>query len=1245
MINVKTIKEEDFKLISSKNKNSYKEEKIYPNAKSVSLETQYLYQERTIIETIIITLEYISENNIHYVWVVRQTFNRFKLLLNYIELRLPERKYNKSIKKLFKKDGKTSSLTKEKKLEKLPKNYFDLFYLVYETGYRALKRMKHEILINFINLITKSYLINYYYVKVFFEISVHSFVDYNNGLKPFEGQIIKRSEYAIWQSTLIEIFSFMKCICYTGYVKYWFLLKPDMICYLDDSRSYLGKGTFWFDNNTTLEKIKNGLVLKNSMNKLLLIFEESFQKNLWYKQIKWRISNFKKNFVENPFESFVLAKNKCKCVWFVDGSDYFSHLHDKLLSAKETVYITDWWMSPELFLTRPIDTNLYKNLKPGESLNLVNPKNLSRLCDILNYIANNGVKVYILLYDEISLALTINSKHTKNFLLKLNDTNIKILRHPKRGIDLLWSHHEKLVIIDQKYAYVGGLDLCWGRYDLNSHPIYEKKNKNDIYYFPGIEYSNARKKDFENVPRYLKEGQKRSSSTRLPWHDVHSFIEGPAVLDVAKHFVERWNFSKAKEKDEGIVEVKTKYENTILKFLPKPKKNAVDYFNLGKIKSFLFGKKKVGNILNNNHIMDNNNNVNDDNNYSNANLINNDGTNNRIIHEEGTAENDEEENFDSVVKKLSFHNLILATTVKKPNRFIDRLKEIQKRSRENEKKQELKKKETKIIEDLNDSSIIENNDDVYDEVENKKTAITMNLNDLELSENKKSENNKINENNNTTYRMNTKIPSSNSSDNSSNNNNSISNSNNSINKNNGNFRNNIDISPENNINNINNNNKSILKPNPNKNPIFIPKGSINQNNIKTIKGIRWLDILKEGFKQKYNKMLLAGKNQNKEDVVEILTNYVNLQSYNVKFSQNENPMRCQCLRSLSQWSGGLKKTEHSILNAYYYLIEKSEHYIYIENQFFISKSFTDDELKSHNTNVSNLIVNEIALKICDRILRAHYEGKKFRVIIFIPLLPGFPGEIHNSSTLQIILKYTYKTISRNKGLSLIEKLKNLLDMSDPDLFKKYIGFYSLRNHALVNNIPVTELIYIHSKLIIVDDKYVLMGSANINDRSMVGDRDSEFAIIFKDEEVAQNFNSTMDGYDFKCSNFAKSLRVNLWKEHLGIEDNDVKNIDLLNDPLTDEVWEFIKKRAKINTDIYRELFKCYPDDNYKFFKNIPKKEKQTEKNLKILRDKYEKLKGNIKGHIVEFPLDFLANEILERSFFSAEMLVPIKNFV
>lgn len=53
---------------------------------------------------------------------------------------------------------------------------------------------------------------------------------------------------------------------------------------------------------------------------------------------------------------------------------------------------------------------------------------------------------------------------------------------------------------------------------------------------------------------------------------------------------------------------------------------------------------------------------------------------------------------------------------------------------------------------------------------------------------------------------------------------------------------------------------------------------------------------------------------------------------------------CQVLRSAAEWSVGLdNKVENSILKAYYNLIDNSKHYILIENQFFISKSFTDDE--------------------------------------------------------------------------------------------------------------------------------------------------------------------------------------------------------------------------------------------------------------------------------------------------------------
>ena len=35
---------------------------------------------------------------------------------------------------------------------------------------------------------------------------------------------------------------------------------------------------------------------------------------------------------------------------------------------------------------------------------------------------------------------------------------------------------------------------------------------------------------------------------------------------------------------------------------------------------------------------------------------------------------------------------------------------------------------------------------------------------------------------------------------------------------------------------------------------------------------------------------------------------------------------------------------------------------------------------------------------------------------------------------------------------------------------------------------------------IVDDRIVLIGSANINDRSLMGDRDSEIAIITRDRD-------------------------------------------------------------------------------------------------------------------------------------------------
>lgn len=48
---------------------------------------------------------------------------------------------------------------------------------------------------------------------------------------------------------------------------------------------------------------------------------------------------------------------------------------------------------------------------------------------------------------------------------------------------------------------------------------------------------------------------------------------------------------------------------------------------------------------------------------------------------------------------------------------------------------------------------------------------------------------------------------------------------------------------------------------------------------------------------------------------------------------------------------------------------------------------------------------------------------------------------------------------------------------------------------------VTEELYIHAKLLIADDRVVIMGSANLNDRSQCGDRDSEIAMITEDKDM------------------------------------------------------------------------------------------------------------------------------------------------
>ena len=390
--------------------------------------------------------------------------------------------------------------------------------------------------------------------KEFFNISSASFNQYNEGIKPFEGYVYKKAD----PQCLRKAFSIVcYCIEYFAFAQYnlrWIVVKDDCVYYMDKSNSENGKNVYFFDNETIVNLNETVVNITNVSRSLILKFKTVFEANIWYNEIKKRIDKMKDILANNPYKSFTNMKTGNKAHWFSDGEKYFADLSEKLMEAKESIFMTDWWMSPELWLVRPVQMNSYLSLAYLKRSRKENPP-YSRLMDILYQCANRGVKIYIQLFGENSV-LTLDSVHTQNTLTALHP-NIHVVRHPFNNIAFLWSHHEKLVIIDQIIGYVGGLDLCWGRFDTNEHPIYEPENNtNDPQYlFPGIDYSNARIRDFNKVYDYLKESSIRGKETRMPWHDVHCRIIGPAVSDIARHFVERWNFTKFGT-GEGITDIK-----------------------------------------------------------------------------------------------------------------------------------------------------------------------------------------------------------------------------------------------------------------------------------------------------------------------------------------------------------------------------------------------------------------------------------------------------------------------------------------------------------------------------------------------------------------------------------------------------------------------------------------------------------------------------------------------------------------
>lgn len=324
--------------------------------------------------------------------------------------------------------------------------------------------------------------------------------------------------------------------------------------------------------------------------------------------------------------------------------------------------------------------------------------------------------------------------------------------------------------------------------------------------------------------------------------------------------------------------------------------------------------------------------------------------------------------------------------------------------------------------------------------------------------------------------------------------------------------------------------------------------------------------------------------------------------------------RAQVVRSVGRWSAGTK-TEASPHQMYCELIQESIRFVYIENQFFCSGMEGDP-----------VIGNRVIEALARRVIKAHESQEPFHIIIVLPLLPALEASLAAANVSQPLFQVMYAQYHTLRSFK--EHLKS--QGVDAD---KYVSIFGLRTHGVLPDAGLsTEQVYVHSKSMVVDDDIAVVGSANMNDRSLLGMRDSEMNIVM--EDVASSTKSPTDTQrGAMAGGVAANLRKALFAQHLGWSFEEVD--DIYEDPVAVETLVEMKRIARRNTQIYEDLFGALPSDKVKTWADlaawrggsgggdVTKQPEDSEHARAEL--------GKVQGHLVEFPLNFLISEDLAPS--------------
>ncbi|CAF3996900.1 unnamed protein product [Rotaria sordida] len=903
-------------------------------------------------------------------------------------------------------------------------------------------------------------------VREFFEVSPLSFV-YGLAVSLKEGSIAKRSNDDFRGRSVFIRAPFICDKLKFHHGQKWFVLKDSYFVYMNPGSALVGfpmlvDKAFSIEQGFRKTSTNNGIRIKNLQRSMIIKFEKEDERDIWFDYLM-NVKN-KSLFIEqHPFNSYAPKRQQQYARWFVNGQLYMEAVAKAILAAREEIFITDWWLSPEIMLIRPCD---------DDSM---------RLDNLLGKRAEEGIRVYVMIFKDIVQVVGLNSLHTKLKLIAKspNKKNIKVIRHPNHSVvpgtesSFLYSHHEKTVIIDQRIAFIGGIDLCWGRWDTDEHRLIDLGDENIM------ELKLLNEKGDQSEEEAPKEEAAVATTEKMAENAIAGNINPSRAIskelsNQAKHDEEKQSLLKSNQ-NQNLNDQKLKNNNNLTK-----SSGVTDFRSaLNRTEMRLLAEEE--NAGQRPHI--------------------NKKKWKQIIKKVRKNENEDSTDEDEEVPQEPIDE--------KPKTIIGVTPVVDKKSRYFMGKDYSNSYEK-------DFEFIEKFDEDYID---RKLHPRMPWHDEALVVTGEAA-------------------------------------------------------------------RDCARH-------FIQRWNIHKAD-------------KFRFNESYPYILPKGYDDNELFDSSMLSQIL---------GENQKLIRvdAQCVRSVSFWSCGTRTVEHSIQNAYIHMIDSAQHFIYIENQFFISIA--------QDTTIKNLIGDALYR----RIARASINKEKFRVYVVVPLLPGFS----NVNAVQAVLYFIMRSI--NKGeTSLYERLRRD-GISNPE---DYITFYGMRNWDILMGTLVTEVIYVHSKLMIVDDRICICGSANINDRSLQGSRDSEFCLVVNDLEM---IDSQLNGQKQKVGLFSSTWRKKLFRQMLGIKNEEEMNVD---DPCSDEFYQYFRQTAKTNAQIYEEVFNTLPTNHIKKFVEVEDYVQRPKLKETDPLTAHEKCK-QIKGFVVEFPLEFLADDVLMPGWTTSEGMAPI----